>query len=477
MGVSLELSVASVVIEVGGEASLQVTVRNTGSVIDEASLSLLGAAAAWAVVEPGTLSLLPGSEGAAQVHFRPPRSASIPAGRTPFGVMAASREDPDGSMVEEGTVEITRLVDVAAELNPRTSRGQREGIHDLTVNNRGNAPITVEVAATDPGDLLYLSVTPPQLVIEPGGMGSARIVAQARWELEQGSPQTIPFKVTVTPEGDAATTIDGALVQEPKEQPKPAEAAAPASTPPAAPPVPARPSQLPKLLAGLVALAVVAVGGLAVATGAVKLGGGGGGDGSDTEAGQTTVPSTTGREPGDPTSTTKGTTTTTTIGGGAGQTAGTVTFKALPDGSPLPVGGLLTGTEFTNAGVRLSGVPSAACPQATAVAVRSFRRANPPFNVLTSADPADVTSCNNARVRIDFTKPVKSVRLVFTGEPATYVAELFGPGDRVLGSEQATVATDRAPVEIQHGDQQGISAVVFGREGALTALKEIHFRR
>ena len=157
MGVSLEISVASVVIEVGGEASLDVTVRNTGSVIDEASLSLLGACAAWSVVEPGTLSLLPGSEGTAKVHFRPPKSASIPAGRTPFGVMASSREDPAGSAVEEGTIEITRLVDVAAELNPRTSRGQREGTHDLTVNNRGNAPVTVVVAANDPGDLLYLT--------------------------------------------------------------------------------------------------------------------------------------------------------------------------------------------------------------------------------------------------------------------------------------------------------------------------------
>jgi hypothetical protein len=295
MGASVELSVASVVVEVGGEASLQVTVRNTGSVIDELSFSVLGAAGAWTVIEPGLLSLLPGSEGTAQVHFRPPRSASIPAGRTPFGIMVASREDPEGSIVEEGTVEVTRLVEVAAELNPRTSRGRREGTHDLTVSNRGNATITVEVAATDPGDLLYLTVTPPQLVIEAGGSGTARIVAQARWELEQGSPQTIPFKVTVTPEGDAATTIDGALVQEPKEEPKPtpAEAAAAAPAPAAAPPAaPPKPSQLPKLLAGLLALAVVGGGIAAVATGAVKVGGGGGGGnggGSDTTAATTTT--------------------------------------------------------------------------------------------------------------------------------------------------------------------------------------------
>jgi hypothetical protein len=295
MGASVELSVASVVVEVGGEASLDLTVRNTGSVIDELSFSVLGAAGAWTVIEPGLLSLLPGSEGTAQVHFRPPRSASIPAGRTPFGIMVASREDPEGSIVEEGTVEVTRLVEVAAELNPRTSRGRREGTHDLTVSNRGNAPITVEVAATDPGDLLYLTVTPPQLVIEAGGSGTARIVAQARWELEQGSPQTIPFKVTVTPEGDAATTIDGALVQEPKEEPKPtpaevaAAAPAPAAAPPAAPP---KPSQLPKLLAGLLALAVVGGGIAAVATGAVKVGGGGGGgngNGSTTTVGGTTT--------------------------------------------------------------------------------------------------------------------------------------------------------------------------------------------
>jgi hypothetical protein len=331
MGASVELSVASVVVEVGGEASLDLTVRNTGSVIDELSFSVLGAAGAWTVIEPGLLSLLPGSEGTAQVHFRPPRSASIPAGRTPFGIMVSSREDPEGSIVEEGTVEVTRLVEVAAELNPRTSRGRREGTHDLTVSNRGNAPITVEVAATDPGDLLYLTVTPPQLVIEAGGSGTARIVAQARWELEQGSPQTIPFKVTVTPEGDAATTIDGALVQEPKEEPKPtpaevaAAAPAPAAAPPAAPP---KPSQLPKLLAGLLALAVVGGGIAAVATGAVKVGGGGGnggGGGSDTTVGATT---TTG----------DGTTTTTGGGDGIDPTNELPDIKASSTADPSPDG-------------------------------------------------------------------------------------------------------------------------------------------
>ena len=61
----------------------------------------------------------------------PPRSVSghparptIAARTVPFGLRAASREDPDGSTVEEGTVEVTPFTDTFAEIIPRTARGR-----------------------------------------------------------------------------------------------------------------------------------------------------------------------------------------------------------------------------------------------------------------------------------------------------------------------------------------------------------------
>ena len=106
MGASVTLVTPAVAVEPGQVVSIEVRVRNTGSVVDEFALDVLGDAAGWAAVEPPTLSLFPGAEGTAQAVFRPPRAASTPAGAVPFGLRARSREDAAGSAVEEGTVEV-----------------------------------------------------------------------------------------------------------------------------------------------------------------------------------------------------------------------------------------------------------------------------------------------------------------------------------------------------------------------------------
>jgi hypothetical protein len=133
VGATVTLSAPIVAVEPGGEAALELRVRNTGNVVDEFSMTVLGAAESWAVVEPPTISLFPGAEQVARVVFRPPRSSSIAAGPLPFGVHARSREDAAGSTVEEGTLEVGAFSEPFAELAPRTSRGSRGATHDLAV--------------------------------------------------------------------------------------------------------------------------------------------------------------------------------------------------------------------------------------------------------------------------------------------------------------------------------------------------------
>src|SRR5215831_8280718 len=164
VGASVTLVTPAVAVEPGQEASVEVRVRNTGTVVDEFALDVLGDAAGWAAAEPPTLSLFPGAEGTAKIVFRPPRASTTPSGSVPFGLRARSREDPAGSAVEEGSVEVGAFTEPFAELVPRTSRGSGSGSHDLALDNRGNARVNAELEATDADRQLKFDIKPPAVV-------------------------------------------------------------------------------------------------------------------------------------------------------------------------------------------------------------------------------------------------------------------------------------------------------------------------
>jgi hypothetical protein len=214
VGASVTLSAPSVAVQPGDQATLDFRLRNTGTVVDEFELSVLGDAAAWSTVEPPTISLFPGAEETARIRFQPPRGPSVPAGPMPFGLHARSKEDPAGSTAEEGVVDVAPFLEPFAELIPRTSRGSRSATHDVAVDNRGNTRLNAELEAADADRLLGFDVKPPGLVVEPGMAGFAKVQVKPAKRFWRGSPKTRPFQLVVRPEGGVPVTLDGALLQE-----------------------------------------------------------------------------------------------------------------------------------------------------------------------------------------------------------------------------------------------------------------------
>jgi hypothetical protein len=188
--------------------------RNTGSVVDQLTFQILGDAGAWTTVTPPSLSLFPGAEEAVTITFSPPRSAQVPAGQMPFGVHVISKEDPQGSVVEEGAVDIAPFSDVFAELAPRTSRGSRGASHDLAIDNRGNAPINATINAVDADRLLNFDVRPPGVVADPGTATFAKVGVKPRKSFWRGPAQTRSFQVLLEGAGPTPVTVDGTMVQE-----------------------------------------------------------------------------------------------------------------------------------------------------------------------------------------------------------------------------------------------------------------------
>lgn len=192
----------------------ELTVRNVGTVVDQFTFEVHGEGRGWMSVEPPTLSLLPGTEGTVTLRAAPPRSPDIPAGIVPFGVRVVSSEDPDGSVVEEGTVEVGAYTDLAAELLPRTSRARRRTLHEIAFDNRGNRRINATLAAADPDELLAFRVDPPGFVAEPGTATFAKLAVEPRKRFWRGTPKTHPFQVFVQPDDDEPIALDGTLLQE-----------------------------------------------------------------------------------------------------------------------------------------------------------------------------------------------------------------------------------------------------------------------
>jgi hypothetical protein len=215
MGAEATLNPGRLPVAPADQAATEIVVKNTGLVVDSFTLSVLGPVAAWAFCEPEVLRLFPGQEAAAHVVLQPPLAPGL-YGPVAFGVRVASSEDPPGSVVEEGVLDIAPMSLVAADLSPRTGRARGMGAsrHRVAVDNRGNAPAIVPLVGGDDADTAQVVVKPPELEVPPGSAAFADVRVSGRRRFWRGTPVTHRFQVTAhPPEGDPLTT-EGTLMQE-----------------------------------------------------------------------------------------------------------------------------------------------------------------------------------------------------------------------------------------------------------------------
>ncbi|MFD5765867.1 hypothetical protein ACFWIN_08610 [Streptomyces sp. NPDC127049] len=221
MSLTASLDASSVTAVPGEETSLPLQVRNSGSTVEEYRFEVAGACAAWTTVEPATLSLYPGSAESVSVTFRPPRDPSVPAGETPFGVRVIPTSDHAEPEVPEGRVTVAPFTEVTAELVPRGSHGVLRGGHKVAVDNRGNTPLTVGLAARSGTERARISFTRSELTVAPGRAAFSELRVKPAQRLWRGTPVVHTFQAVValpTPEGEepAAPTVvlDGTYQQE-----------------------------------------------------------------------------------------------------------------------------------------------------------------------------------------------------------------------------------------------------------------------
>lgn len=199
-GVRLTLDPAELAVDPRAVATATLTVRNTGTRVEEFELAVRGPGGSFATVEPWTLSVFPDDEATAVVRFAPERGTRHPAGRAPFHAEARSRVHHDTADVARGAVVVGPFDQLQATLDPETSRGRSHGVHRVTLTNQGNRPADVHVGLGDRDG--ELSFDPPQFsaTLRPGEHRpqQVQVGGRRRWF---GRAESRPFSAVVTPAG------------------------------------------------------------------------------------------------------------------------------------------------------------------------------------------------------------------------------------------------------------------------------------
>jgi hypothetical protein len=214
MPVSASLSTARVEVAPGGAANVELTVRNTGSVVDEFRIEILGEGAQWTTASPAVLPLFPGASAPVTITFNPPRRSDRVAGEVDVAIKVVSREDADGSAVEELVVAIGGFDEPDAELVPRTIRASRKANVQVAIDNLGNRRMQRSLVATDADQKLKFDTVPADVVVEAGRAEFAKVTIKPVKTFFRGPDRTIPYRVTLGEgEGDGTIALDGTFVQ------------------------------------------------------------------------------------------------------------------------------------------------------------------------------------------------------------------------------------------------------------------------
>jgi hypothetical protein len=199
----------------GGEASVAITVRNSGDTVEAYQLDVVGVPAEWVRIEPAAVNVYPGGSESVTMTFAPPRSARVTAGERPFGVRVVPSEFPDSTVVEEGVLAIEPFTEIAARLRPASRAARRSARYRIDTDNNGNLAQTLGFAAGDGTDQLIFQVRPTFAEVGNGARAETGLRVKSRRWIWWGERREYPFAAEVRPDGRPPHVLDGVFIQKP----------------------------------------------------------------------------------------------------------------------------------------------------------------------------------------------------------------------------------------------------------------------
>ncbi len=183
----------------GGQAGVTVTVTNLGTQVEGYQFQVLGPLASFSKVEPPEVSVYPQDAKTTTVVISPPSGIAVPGGLHPFGVLARSTVDTQASAVVEGDIDIGKVINLPASINPVTSSGRWRGHHVIQIGNEGNVPARLQLKAYDENAALRFYLRRPDVDLLPGDTATVGLSAGPRRPQLRGQQQPLRFLVVGEP--------------------------------------------------------------------------------------------------------------------------------------------------------------------------------------------------------------------------------------------------------------------------------------
>lgn len=187
----------------GQPATMGLTVRNGGAIVERYDIRVLGDAAEWADPPPPVV-VYPGQEEQLVLTLHVPERAL--AGEVPVGVLIAAQE-ASTQLTEETVLVVAPTHGLDTALVPMLSHGRRHAGHSFAVINRGNTPVTVGCEGS--GDDIEVSLARSEIKINAFGQTEVRVRVshQRRQWFKKAGPA--PFTVVATSEPGDTSTANG----------------------------------------------------------------------------------------------------------------------------------------------------------------------------------------------------------------------------------------------------------------------------
>ncbi|TMC58224.1 MAG: hypothetical protein E6J26_05260, partial [Chloroflexi bacterium] len=229
--ITLSIDPPTLDVQAGAEASAQLKVQNRSQFVGQYTLSVSGAEAAWATLEPDQLGVFPGGDATATLRVRPPAGAASAtytltvraadqnedgesataackvnvrgsASAAPTPTPASVTQAPQRATAVQapaqpiapfaGTPAASAASPGAAQLELAASRdtltllpGTQQPL-DLRISNRGGTVLNVELSAQGL-PAAWLTLTPSTLTLAPGQTAGARLVVAPSADAPSGS--------------------------------------------------------------------------------------------------------------------------------------------------------------------------------------------------------------------------------------------------------------------------------------------------
>jgi hypothetical protein len=210
--VQLQLKSDLIKVVPGSAESAAFSVKNLGTQVEQ--FRVLVAGPEWLTVEPAAMSVYPGQEGTGTIQAAPPRTPGSAAGAAPFRLTVTSAVHAQVSGSASGRVDVAPFYELAAELVPASTSGRGTTRHQLRLDNRGNAPLSIPLHPADVADGLRVGV-PAYADTWPGRVTEVAVPVYAarRW---LGRPESKPFAIIAdAPKPLAATRLPGTRIVSP----------------------------------------------------------------------------------------------------------------------------------------------------------------------------------------------------------------------------------------------------------------------